>query len=140
MPSTVKGRDDPSYRRDMPGGWAGDQADAFTGAGLSAEQRDMQAFVKKLVNWRKTSSAVRHGKMMQYGPEQDTYVYFRYDGKQKIMVALNKNARDITLEADRFREMLAGASSGTDVITGRSVPLSGKFTLPARSVLVLEVQ
>jgi glycosidase len=140
MPSTVKGRDDPSYRHDMPGGWAGDKVNAFTGEGLSTEQRDMQAFVKKLANWRKTSSAVQHGKMMQYGPEQDTYVYFRYDGKQKVMVALNKNAKDITLYADRFREMLAGVRSGTDVITGRSVPLAGKFTLPARSVLVMELQ
>lgn len=140
MPSTVKGRDDPSYRHDMPGGWAGDKLDAFSGAGLSEAQREMQAFVRKLANWRKTSSAVQRGKMMQFGPEQDTYVYFRYDDKQKVMVALNRNAKDVTLEADRFREMLAGARSGTDVLTGRSMPLQGKFTLPARSVLVMEVQ
>ena len=78
--------------------------------------------------------------MMQYGPEQETYVYFRYDGKQKVMVALNKNSKDVTLDAGRFREMLAGMRSGTDVITGRSIPLTDKFTLPARSVLVMEVQ
>ena len=140
MPSTVKGRDDPSYRHDMPGGWAGDKVNAFTGAGLSQQQLEAQSFLRKLVNWRKGASAVHGGKMMHYGPEDDTYIYFRHDGKQKVMVALNMNTRDVTLDAGRFREMLAGAHSGKDVITGRSISLSGKFTLPARSVHVLEVQ
>lgn len=140
MPSTTKGRDDPSYRRDMPGGWAGDQVNAFTGAGLSAAQREAQAWLKKLLNWRKGASAVHHGKMMHYGPEQDCYVYFRHDGKQKVMVAMNLNSKEVTMQADRFREMLAGARQGTDVLSGRVLPLQGQFTVPARSVLVLEVQ
>ena len=37
MTSTVKGRDDASYRHDFPGGWAGDQVNAFTGAVIEFE-------------------------------------------------------------------------------------------------------
>jgi hypothetical protein len=56
------------------------------------------------------------------------------------MVVLNKNAADTPLALDRFDQMLAGKTSGTDVISGRRYALNGRITLPARSVLVLEVQ
>jgi glycosidase len=142
MTSTAKGRDDASYRRDFPGGWAGDKVDGFTGAGLTPRQREAQAFVKKLVNWRKTQAVIHHGKTMQFGPEQDTYVYFRYgDSKRdtkRIMVAFNKNPKPVSLGTKRFQEMLNGATSGVDVLTGKTFELSTTLTLPARSAVILE--
>ncbi|UGQ45381.1 glycoside hydrolase family 13 protein [Massilia endophytica] len=140
MTSTTKGRDDPSYRQDFPGGWAGDKVNAFTGEGLSAQQREAQAFLKKLLNWRKGAGVIHHGKTMHFGPEQDSYVFFRYDGKKKVMVSLNRNTKDVTLDAGRFREMLAGVRSGRDVISGKEYPLRDSITLPARSALILELQ
>lgn len=140
MASTTKGRDDASYRQDFPGGWAGDKVNAFTGVGLTARQADAQAYVRKLLNWRKTASVIHHGKLMHYGPEQNTYVYFRYDDSRKVMVALNKNATDTFLSTARFHEMLDGVKAGTDVITGQRVPLDGQIKLPARSALILEIQ
>jgi len=140
MPSTVKGRDDASYRRDFPGGWAGDKVNAFTGAGLTQQQADAQAYVRKLFNWRKTASVIHHGKLMHYGPEQHTYVYFRYGGGKKVMVALNKNKTATTLSTARFHEMLGTARSGVDVISGQRVSLDGQVKLPARSALILEIE
>jgi glycosidase len=140
MTSTIKNRDDASYRVDFPGGWQGDAVNAFTGQGLTPQQLAAQAYVKKLFNWRKTATVIHNGKMMHYGPEQNTYVYFRYDGAHKVMVALNKNQTETTLKTARFHEMLDGVSAGTDVITGKRVPLAGEVKLPARSVLILEIQ
>jgi glycosidase len=94
---------------------------AFTGAGLDAATAAAQAYVKKLVNWRKSASVIHHGKLMHFGPEQNTYVYFRYDGKKKVMVAFNKNKTDTVLKTARFDEMLAGARAGVDVISGQHV-------------------
>jgi glycosidase len=140
MTSTVKNRDDASYRADFPGGWRGDAVNAFTGQGVTPQQLAAQAYVKKLFNWRKSATVIHNGKMMHYGPEQNTYVYFRYDGAHKVMVAFNKNASETTLKTARFHEMLDGVSVGTDVITGQRVPLAGDIKLPARSVLILEIQ
>ena len=140
MPSTTKGRDDASYRKDFPGGWSGDAVNAFTGKGLTARQAAMQAYVRKLLNWRKGASVIHNGKLMHYGPEQNTYVYFRYDGKKKVMVALNKNKTDIVLKTARFQEMLNGARTGVDVIDGQRVSLDGEVKLPARSALILEIE
>lgn len=139
MTSTTGRRDDASYRRDFPGGWAGDTVNAFTGAGLTPKQLAAQAFLKKLLNWRKGQSVIHHGKTMQFGPEQNTYVFFRYDGSKKVMVAFNKNHSDTPLATARFQEMLAGVHGGDDVISGRHYALGETLTLPARSVLVLEL-
>lgn len=140
MTSTTQGRDDASYRRDFPGGWPGDTVNAFTGTGLTAQQREAQAWLKTLLNWRKGASVIHHGRTMHYGPDKNTYVFFRYDDKQKVMVALNKNATVITLPLARFGEMLAGVRQGRDVVTGTVHRLEGTVTLPARSALVLELE
>jgi glycosidase len=139
MTSATKERDDSSYRRDFPGGWAGDKVNAFTGVGLSAQQRDAQAFVKQLVNWRKTQPVIHHGKLMHYGPEDNTWVYFRYNDSKKVMVAFNNNPKEATLPTGRFREMLTGVAAGVDVLSGKTYDLRTELKLPARSVVILEL-
>ncbi|MBV8380299.1 MAG: glycoside hydrolase family 13 protein, partial [Paucibacter sp.] len=115
MESPVE-RDDGLVRADMPGGWRGDRIDAFTGAGLSAPQREMQDFVRRLFNWRKTSRAVAEGKLMHYDPQGGVYVYFRYlPNAEKVMVVLNKNRGPVRIDTRRFAEMLDGGSVGVDV-------------------------
>ncbi|CAH0140937.1 Neopullulanase [Massilia sp. Bi118] len=139
MTSETRHRDDNSYRHDFPGGWAGDKVNAFTGAGLTPRQREAQAFVKKLVNWRKNSPVIHRGKLMHYGPENNTYVYFRYDGQKKVMVAFNANDKEVVLDAGRFREMLSGVVSGTDVLTGKTYSLKDEIRLPAKATWILEI-
>jgi glycosidase len=139
MTSTTKGRDDSSYRRDFPGGWAGDKVNAFTGAGLAPRQREAQEFVRKLVNWRKTQPVIHHGKLMHFGPEANTWVYFRYDEHDKVMVAFNNSAAEATLPTARFQEMLQGAPSGVDVLTGKTYDLATALTLPPHASLILQL-
>jgi glycosidase len=139
MTSATKERDDSSYRTDFPGGWAGDKVNAFTGAGLSAQQREAQDFVRKLVNWRKSQPVIHNGKLMHYGPENNTYVYFRYDGNKKVMVAFNLNAGEMALPTARFDEMLKGVGSGVDVLSGKRYDLKTELKLAPNSVVVLEL-
>jgi glycosidase len=139
MTSTTAGRDDASYRQDFPGGWKGDAVDAFTGAGLTARQRAAQDFIRRLANWRKGAEVIHSGRMMQYGPEDGTYVYFRYDGQHKVMVAINQSTRAADLATARFHEMLAGVQGGRDVLTGQRIGVTQTLHLPAKSVLLLEL-
>jgi glycosidase len=139
MTSATGQRDDNSYRRDFPGGWAGDKVNAFTGAGLTPRQREAQEFVRKLVNWRKNSPVIHHGKLIHYGPENNTYVYFRYDDAKKVMVAFNANDKETVLDAERFHEMLSGVASGRDVLTGKTYALKDEIRLPAKSTVILEM-
>jgi glycosidase len=138
--TSPKVRADGPTRQDFPGGWDGDTVNAFTGEGLGAKQKEAQAFVRKLLNWRKTQPLVHKGKLMHFAPEQGTYVYFRYAGAQRLMVVLNKNKHTSLLATARFAEILPPHASGVDVITGNTFDLSTTLAVPARSVLVLEVR
>jgi hypothetical protein len=101
---------------------------------------DAQAFLKKLMNWRKTQPTIHHGKLMHFTPDRGTYTYFRYDQYKTIMVVMNKSRESVALDTQRFHEVLAAQSSGTDVISGKSFDLGHSLAVPARSVLILEVK
>jgi glycosidase len=134
-----KERDDGAVRSDMPGGWAGDKINAFSGKGLSSSQKDAQTFVKTLLNWRKTSDAIKTGKLMHFVPEKSTYVYFRYTNSKVVMVVLNKNAQDTQLDLARYQIMLKGKTNGKDILTGTSLDLSKALHLKAMTPLVIEL-
>ncbi|MEO5688517.1 MAG: glycoside hydrolase family 13 protein [Burkholderiaceae bacterium] len=133
-------RDDGKARQDFPGGWAGDKVNAFTGKGLTAKQKDMQAFVRRLLNWRKTQTTVHHGKLMHFVPENGTYAWFRYDADSTVMVVINKNASETVLDLSRFKEVLKTPSSALDVLADRTVKLGATVKLPALSVKIFELR
>lgn len=139
LATSPKERDDGAVRSDMLGGWAGDKVNAFTGKGLSAQQKDAQTFVKTLLNWRKSSDAIKTGKLMHFVPEKSTYVYFRYTDSKTVMVVLNKNAQATQLDLARYQVMIKGKTSGKDILTGASVDLSKPLNLNAMMPLVIEL-
>lgn len=133
-------RDDGAVRADMPGGWQGDSKNAFTGKGLSAKEKDMQQFTKTLLNWRKKSELVQRGKLQHFGPTDGVYVYFRYLDNQAVMVVLNKNKQEKTLDLQRFESFLTGKKKAFDVITKQKIDLTKPLTLSAKTSLVIELQ
>lgn len=137
--TSPKQRDDGKVRADMPGGWQADSINAFTGAGLTSKQKEAQDFVKKLLNWRKNTSVIHQGKLMHFAPDQGTYAYVRYDDKKKVMVVMNKNKTAVNLASERFHEMLTPTSTATEVLSGKKMDLSKTINLPARSVLILQI-
>jgi len=140
LKTNPNGKDDGIIRSDFPGGWAGDKVNAFTGEGLNKKQKTAQDFVRKLANWRKGKKVIHTGKVMHYIPEGGTYVYFRYDDQEKIMVILNKNKKAKKLTLARFAEMLEGHKTAYDVIRDKEVHFSSEISLSPRSVTVLDIK
>lgn len=124
-------------RSDFPGGWGSDTINAFTGSGLSSLQLEAKQFLKTLLNWRKTKTCLHDGKLIHYSPENGTYVYFRFNDQEKVMVAINKNDREIILDGNRFTEMTGGAGTMKDILSGENFD-TGRVNLPARSVRIFE--
>ena len=123
----------------MPGGWAGNKINAFTGKGLYQKQIDAQTTIKKLLNWRKEASVIHNGKLQHFAPENGTYVYFRYNKEQAAMVILNKNNDSQQLDLTRFADRLKNARSGIDVLTQTQVDLQQPLTLNGRSATVIHL-
>src|SRR6202000_687322 len=83
----MAGVDNPDglVRSDFPGGFPGDKENKFTAAGRTVKENEAFNYVRTLANYRKHSTALQTGKMMQYIPERGFYVYFRYDAKGTVM-------------------------------------------------------
>ena len=125
-------------RSDFPGGWAGDKVNKFTAEGRTTAENDAFNYVRKLANYRKNTTALQTGKLMQFIPEQGIYVYFRYDDKKTVMVVYNSRDNEQTTTTARYFERIKGAKKAMNVITGETIDLS-KLTIPGKSTLVLEL-
>jgi len=131
---------DGDIRRDFTGGWPSDKSDAFTKEGRSDNQQKWFAFTAKLLNWRKSNTAVQTGKFEHYLPQNNVYVYFRFDKSKTVMVILNNNLKTQTLNLNRFAENLKGFSKGTDVLTGQEFGFTqGTVTVNGKTPLILEL-
>lgn len=104
-------------RTDFPGGWQGDEVNAFTGEGLNEHQKDMQAFLKKLLNYRKYSKAIHEGKTIHFAPENSIYVLFRVLDNETVIHIINKNNIPIKLDLNRFKELGLKGKLVKNVIT-----------------------
>lgn len=138
--TSPKERNDGVVRSDFPGGWADDGVSAFTGVGLSEQQKAAQEWLKKLLNWRKRSAVVHSGKLMHFAPKAGVYVYFRYNATQKIMVVMNSNREKKQLDLTRFAEMIGQSLTATDPLTAQQYNLAEGLTLAAEQALILELQ
>ena len=127
-----------TIRADFPGGWPGDGVNGFSGEGLSPEAAAAQRFLRELLKWRRSASAITGGALTHYAPRDGTYVYFRHNEEQRVMVVINKNNDAVELAPDRFQEMLAGATEGVDALTGREYRLDRGIDVAARGFLLLE--
>jgi glycosidase len=127
-------------RADMPGGWKGDTQNVFTAEGRTPEQNELFNYLRTLLNWRKGKSVIHTGKLMHFIPENGTYVYFRYNDSETVMVILNNNSEAKTLETKRFTERLTGFTSGKNIVTNETVTNLQNISLPAKSATILELR
>ncbi|MEY4456151.1 MAG: hypothetical protein RLY15_415 [Bacteroidota bacterium] len=135
----MKGISNPDgwVRLDFPGGWDGDKKNAFTGEGLTAEEKSIQSYTRLLGNYRKQSTALQTGKMMQYIPNNGLYVYFRYDAGSTVMCVMNTDKQTRAVDMNDFSERTKGFNGGKDIITNQQI--NAKFELPAMSMQIIEL-
>ena len=137
--TSPKQRDDGKVRGDFPGGWEGDHVNAFTGRNLSVAQQEMQNFVTRLFNWRKSANAIHQGKMLHFIPENNCYVYFRIHDKQKIMIIINRNEKSLQLDLTRFNEVLQKTHQAHEIISSQNLVLEKTLKIDAKTAMILEL-
>ena len=135
-----KGQGDGDIRRDFPGGWSGDSNNAFAASGRNEEQQKFHDFTSKLFNWRKDKEVIHSGKMMHYIPENNVYVYFRYNDKESVMVIINNNTDKHKININHYKESIKNYQTGTDVITRKQISLKDDIEIDGKSALVLELK
>lgn len=124
-------------RTDFPGGWEGDPVNAFTGQGLTEAQKDMQLYLKKLLNYRKSSKAIHEGKTIHFAPENGVYVLFRILKDETVVHILNKNEDPVHLDLNRFEEVGLKGKVLRNVISDESFIWNDKLILDKKGSVIL---
>ena len=126
-------------RSDFPGGWAGDEVNAFDGNGLTDQQKEAQRFLKQVLQWRQNKTVLHHGKLTHYIPYNGVYVFFRYDHEDMVMVVLNKNKDEQQLDLTRFHEVIGNRKNARNVLTGDSFKLESTVTVAPWGPTIIEL-
>ena len=108
-----------AIREEFPGGWPDHEKNAFTGEGLTDDERRAQQFMRTLLTWRKDKAVIHNGQLMQFTPIKNVYAYFRYDNDASVMVVFNRGEDTVSLDMTRFAERLGDSKYAEDVITGK---------------------
>ena len=137
MDDFAKPGDHGLIRTDFPGGWKDDTVNAFTGKGLSAAQKDMQDYLKKLLNFRKGSKAIHDGKTIHFSPVKGVYFLFRILNDEVVVHIINKNDTPVTIDLKRFEELGLNGKLLKNSITGEQITWGDNMSLDKRGSLVL---
>ncbi|MCY7293691.1 MAG: glycoside hydrolase family 13 protein [Ferruginibacter sp.] len=133
----MKGFSNPDglVRSDFLGGWVNDAVTKFTKEGRTKQENDVFDFIKTLANFRKQSSALKTGKMMQYLPENEVYTYFRYDDKETIICIMNMGdqPKEINLK-EKYPDIVTPFKNLFNVITNDSHSLA--IIIPPKTLIV----
>ncbi len=133
-----KNPSDAEVRKDFPGGWAADGIDKFAAAGRTQQENEAFNHLKALANFRKSSSAITTGKLMQYLPQDGVYTYFRYDAKQTVMVISNTGTKAFKPDWNYLSERTRGFSKLRDVVSGKTSTMAG-FEIQPKESFVFEL-
>ena len=137
MDDTANPGDHGLIRTDFPGGWAGDVVNAFTGQGLTAEQKDMQSFLKRILNYRKSSKAIQDGETKHFAPFQGTYFLYRTSGEETVVHIINKNEEPIAIDLKYHEEMGLKGKTLKNVVTGETMVWGDSITLNGKGSIIL---
>ncbi|HEV2989732.1 MAG TPA: alpha-amylase family glycosyl hydrolase [Candidatus Angelobacter sp.] len=159
----MAGGEDPDNRRDFPGGFPGDQHNAFSAEGRTPDEQRIFAELRTLLHLRRQHPALRWGKQIHIFSDDQTYVFLRdFKGEDKqwtttrskkptptehpeqLLIFLNNADHQRTVEIEISDTPLAQAQalSGikaqneATIIPGAKV----KVTLPGRSLSIYRVE
>ena len=124
----MEGGRDPDNRRDFPGGWPSDARSAFEPAGRTQSETEVFEHVRKLLDLRVKTPALRRGSLMHLAAGLDHYVYACRISGEVVFVVLGR-PREFDISDLKLGPMPAVqdalGSIGTARVGGSSVVASG---------------
>ena len=130
---------DGDLRKGFPGGWAGDTQNAFTEKGRTTKQNEYHSFTKKLLQWRKEKPVIHTGKLLQFVPVDNVYVYFRYTDTEAVMVVINNSNKEQTIDWNRYEEAVKDYTKGNRVFSETEISLGENLLIGAKKSMLIEL-
>jgi len=131
---------DGDLRKDFPGGWTSDTHNAFEKNGRSILQEKYYNFTRKILQWRKRQPLIHNGKLLQFVPINNMYVYFRMNDTSAIMVIINNNNESQIIDWQRFKEGIRNKKIGKDIISTKQIELSKPYKIAGKTAMIIELK
>jgi len=140
----MTGPDEPTTRKDFPGGFPGDKRNAFTREGRSHEEEGLFEFVRTVAHLRQNLEPLKTGKLINLHVAEHQYVFARTAASGCVVVAFNNDSKQASMSFSVSSAGLGDSSAMTDRLgTSKDVRITNgvmQMSLPARSVAVLVKQ
>ncbi|MFO7526371.1 MAG: alpha-amylase family glycosyl hydrolase [Ignavibacteriaceae bacterium] len=117
-----------NIRTPFPGGFPDDKQNAFTKSGRTEYQNEIYDYVTELLKIRNKYPALQSGRLLHFYPFNDQYIYFRILDDQKIMVVVNDNNEQRSLDLTYIKYIIGENSVLTNIQTReRTVLVEGNL-------------
>jgi glycosidase len=139
----MPGGGDPDNRRDFPGGFPGDQRNAFEPSGRTTDQQEVFGYLHDLLQLRRKHPALRHGKQWFLGSGPEYFAYARIDGNNRFMMIFNNADHAEQIHLDLTKTPLANATGANPQIGAPAGQLSQEYfdvSVPSRTVVVYAME
>ncbi len=130
---------DSRKRADMPGGWPSDERSVFEKSGRLTQEQSALEYVTQLTNWRKNTNVIHSGKLRHFVPNENMYIYFRYDDNDCVMVVMNRNDTTKTVSRSQIIEMIGRYEKATHVLDGSVLDITTDFQVPAKATSIYQL-
>ena len=135
----MPGGGDPDNRRDFPGGWPGDQKNAFTAEGRTAQQQELFSYVQMLLRLRREHPALQRGKLWHLFSDETSYIFLRETEEERVLVAFNNSTEPRALKIPLNDTPAAGAAGFTLLLGQAKAEVfkgEARIAVPAQSISI----
>ena len=134
----MEGEDEPTTRRDFPGGFPGDKRNAFTAAGRTKDEQELFDYIRRLIALRRELEPLRTGALINLYVSEQQYAYARKTRSGAVVIVINNDNDAASIEFDVSQIASSGLLKDR---LGVSRPLqinNGKMrvSLPKRSAAI----
>ena len=116
-------------REPFPGGFSYCETNAFSPEGRSPIQNEIFNYTKDLIQIRNSYSALRTGKLIQFPPYDDFYIYFREDEENVVMIIINNNKEEKEIDLSHVKHKLEKFSTAESLLNNDELTVGSNPSL-----------
>ena len=94
----MTGADEPTTRKDFPGGFPNDPRNAFTKQGRTPEEQDLFEYIRKVARLRAELEPLRRGALVNLHVANQQYAYARSTARSSAIIVINNDAQAAEVE------------------------------------------
>jgi glycosidase len=116
-------------RQPSPGGFNGDERNAFTTEGRTDKENEIYDYLSKLLKLRNENQVLAKGKLTQIYPGGDIIFFIKTYKDETVLIILNSGDKVLPIHSSQIRMFLPYAEMLKNLISGEEIYLSSEGNL-----------